>query len=509
MVLRAVAVSGGGSGGSGTVTEIDTDATLTGGPITTTGTIGLASIAATTVLGNSAASAAQPTALTKAQFTSLVNTFNSTLSGAVAASSGGSVNFLRADGTWAAPGGGGSGTVTSIVADATMIGGTITTTGTIGLASIAATTVLGNSAASAAQPTALTKAQFTSLVNTFNSTLSGAVSASSGGSVNYLRADGTWAAPAGSGSVTNVATDATLTGGPITTTGTIGLASIAATTVLGNSAASAAQPTALTKAQLTTLVNTFNSTLSGAVSASSGGTVNFLRADGNWSTPGGGGTVTSIVASAPLTGGTITTTGTLGINVFGASGTSHSTGAVPDPGSSAGTTRYLREDATWQTPAGGGAPATVVYTTTSTVQDINGISYSYYVDGSGAPSYNAGNVIASIVMTASSTTQNIRFRATVNYGLSLTGYGVHFGIWKGTSTLLSLNGSGASSLGTQLNNTSFEFIYTPGATTATTYNLLGFGGVSGQHVYVNGQTNGSAIAGSTVYSTLSGELINS
>jgi len=34
--------------------------------------------------------------------------------------------------------------------------------------------------------------------------------------------------------------------------------------------------------------------------------------------------------------------------VFGASGGSHNPGAVPDPGSISGTTRFLREDATWQ-----------------------------------------------------------------------------------------------------------------------------------------------------------------
>jgi hypothetical protein len=39
--------------------------------------------------------------------------------------------------------------------------------------------------------------------------------------------------------------------------------------------------------------------------------------------------------------------------VFGASGSSHASGAVPDPGSSAGSTRYLREDGTWNTPSGG------------------------------------------------------------------------------------------------------------------------------------------------------------
>ena len=46
------------------------------------------------------------------------------------------------------------------------------------------------------------------------------------------------------------------------------------------------------------------------------------------------------------------------ISVFGASGASHSTGLVPDPGATPGTTRFLREDATWQpgtsTPPAGG-----------------------------------------------------------------------------------------------------------------------------------------------------------
>ncbi len=54
--------------------------------------------------------------------------------------------------------------------------------------------------------------------------------------------------------------------------------------------------------------------------------------------------------------------------VFVASGASHAAGAVPDPGSSAGTTRYLREDATWATVPGGSfaspvAPASVIVNT--------------------------------------------------------------------------------------------------------------------------------------------------
>ena len=39
--------------------------------------------------------------------------------------------------------------------------------------------------------------------------------------------------------------------------------------------------------------------------------------------------------------------------LFGASGSGHAPGAVPDPGAAAGATRYLREDGTWVTPPAG------------------------------------------------------------------------------------------------------------------------------------------------------------
>jgi hypothetical protein len=45
-----------------------------------------------------------------------------------------------------------------------------------------------------------------------------------------------------------------------------------------------------TNTQLTALINSFTSTLSGAVPASGGGTVNFMRADGTWAAPPAGGT---------------------------------------------------------------------------------------------------------------------------------------------------------------------------------------------------------------------------
>jgi hypothetical protein len=59
-------------------------------------------------------------------------------------------------------------------------------------------TVLGNISGTAT-PVALTTTQLTALINTFTSSLSGACTASGGGTTNFLRADGTWAAPPGAG----------------------------------------------------------------------------------------------------------------------------------------------------------------------------------------------------------------------------------------------------------------------------------------------------------------------
>ena len=46
--------------------------------------------------------------------------------------------------------------------------------------------------------------------------------------------------------------------------------------------------------------------------------------------------------------------------VMGASGSGHASGLVPDTGSTAGTTKFLREDGTWQIPESGGSVIPVV-----------------------------------------------------------------------------------------------------------------------------------------------------
>lgn len=86
------------------------------------------------------------------------------------------------------------------------------------------------------------------------------------------------------------------------------LAQIPTATFHGRVTAATGNVENLTGTQATTLLDVFTSTLKGLAPASGGGTTNFLRADGTWTTPGGGGSVTSVsVVSANGFAGTVAT----------------------------------------------------------------------------------------------------------------------------------------------------------------------------------------------------------
>lgn len=79
------------------------------------------------------------------------------------------------------------------------------------------------------------------------------------------------------------------------------------------------------------------------------GTTKFLREDATWQVPTN---TTYKLTINGTTNGDSTNGVNLGtINVFKASGTNHAIGLVPDPGATAGTTKFLREDGSWQVPA--------------------------------------------------------------------------------------------------------------------------------------------------------------
>lgn len=81
------------------------------------------------------------------------------------------------------------------------------------------------------------------------------------------------------------------------------LANVATATIKGRVSASTGDPEDLTGTQATTLLDVFTSSLKGLAPSSGGGTSNFLRADGTWAAPAGGGTSAQV--------DTYTTTGTV------------------------------------------------------------------------------------------------------------------------------------------------------------------------------------------------------
>lgn len=85
------------------------------------------------------------------------------------------------------------------------------------------------------------------------------------------------------------------------------LADMAAATLKGNNTGGASAPIDLTTAQVTAMLNAFTSLLQGLVPASGGGTTNFLRADGAWAAPPGGGGSVSLTAATLALGSTAKT----------------------------------------------------------------------------------------------------------------------------------------------------------------------------------------------------------
>jgi hypothetical protein len=261
----------------------------------------LPSIGNNTVLGNVSGGTATPTALTATQLTTLCNTFTAGLKGCVAASGGGTANFLRADGTWVAP----PGTTYTAVSPITL------TSTAFGFQAIPTLSVPANVTGGSATPSGnigyVTVATVSSLVETGaggtidNSFLPGPTPSQLGGVesitcgthlVMYQIHSGTGVPACEQLGFSDLTGQATLSQLP----------SIGSNTVLGNVTGGSAVPTALTTTQLTTLCNVFSSTLKGCVAASGGGTNNFLRADGAW-VPG---TVISMQVCTALAAGTYT-----------------------------------------------------------------------------------------------------------------------------------------------------------------------------------------------------------
>ena len=303
----------------GTVTSITAQSPLSGGTITTSGTIGLtaggvtnsylATMASNTLKGNNTGSTAAPSDLSTSQVMTMLGaaplaspTFTGTPAAPTPLSSDNSTTiattaYVKAQGY-------GSGSVTSITAGGGLSGGTITTTGTISL------------------PTQSSAGSYGSAGTSASITVDSYGRITSATSVNITPAD-IGAVPT---SRTVSAGTGLSGGGDLTANRTISLASIANNTLLANNSGSSAVPSSTT---LTSLLDSSIGSTQGQLLYRSGSAWTVLNpgtsgqllqtggagANPSWATVTGAGTVTSITLGTGLSGTSnpITVSGTISI----------------------------------------------------------------------------------------------------------------------------------------------------------------------------------------------------
>ena len=355
-----------------------------------------------------------------------------------------------------------------------------------------------------------------------------AIPAPAGSTTSFLRNDGTWATPAGGGTVTSIIAGTGLSGGTITSSGTIALANTAVTAgtytaanitvdaqgritaaasgsgggggtvtsvdVSGGTTGLTTSGGPITTAGTITLAGTLAIANGGTGATTAGAALTSLGAYPASNPAGyGTGTVTSVAAGSGLTGGTITTTGTVAIN-FGSANTW--TVNQNFNGANIGTFSTVPSVTSTGSTVGLGNSTNAVILNGSSWQGVNNNTNDLGASGLNwnnvyATTYNVGSGTANITASGNNVVLNGVASAVAAFGFSPSADNTYY---LGGSTLRWLSlylGTGsinwnsyaivapAGSTSTFLRNDGTWATPTGSTTNAVTFNNGGSGGGSG------------------------------
>lgn len=184
------------------------------------------------------------------------------------------------------------------------------------------------------------------------------------------------------------------------------LAQMPAKTIKGNDQGSTAGPFDLTVAQVNAILPVFTSVLNGLVPFSGGGTTNFLRADGTWTSVPGVGAITALTGDVTATGpgSAVTTVAAIqSVTVSGVTGTNNvvfsatptlvnpivGTQSQSDASTKAASTAYVTTAVS--NAVAGINPAVAVLLATTAAGDTSSLTYSNGAAGIGATLTGAVN----------------------------------------------------------------------------------------------------------------------
>ena len=260
------------------------------------------------------------------------------------------------------------------------------------------------------------------------------------------------------------------------------------------------------------------------------------------------GTINAGTVNATTLNGAV---GAAQLPLFGASGATHARGAVPDPGTTAGTTRYLREDGTWSVPSGtsGSGGQSIGIGLSGGAAPIAGASADYnFLEGTGTVitdisgngnngtlgSGGAAPVWLSNGLSFTANNQTVALPSAINasktfmFSVYLNGVGQNTGYSFGSfgailsSSLGAPNGVNLTYAASGI-NTSVPFYMTPASISGGTFRsgcttpisgfhvltyTLGVSGTSVDHFYIDGTECANYVSqGSSFGSQTSGNFV--